>query len=453
MTGTRFSGPPIDVMIRADPVPQATHMSLPPSLPFAYRSGSSAAQLLDRCIARIDQRESTVRAWAALDLAAARNTALTLDREAAAGRFRSALHGMPLGIKDLFDTAGFATRAGSPTRADRPPAAADAEVVQRLRDAGCVIVGKTKTTEYAYLDPTDTTNPFDAGRTPGGSSSGSAAAVGAGMVPLALGTQTVGSVCRPAAYCGCAAFKPTTGSMSMTGVVPFSASFDTTGFIASSFELAVAAWRIAAGADAGGAAAVDAPPDLRGLRFVMLADDYFQRIDADVAGALQRVASVLAGAGALGESIRLDVDLESLRETQRVVMFKEAATAHADLFAQLDRLGAHWRAGLLFGRAVTAQQEARARDRLESITASVLDRLSAVDFVLLPPTHSVAPGRSSTGDPGLILPWTIFGTPLSVLPAGANAAGLPTAIMLAGHPSLDRQLAGITLALERAMNS
>src|SRR5215468_11043304 len=205
------------------------------------RSGTlSAAALVERCLARIEVVDPAVQAWRHVAGDSARAEAELLDHEARKGRFRGPLHGIPIGIKDIIDVAGMTTLANSKTRAGSPPATADADIVAALRLAGAVILGKTHTTEFAFLDPSPACNPHNIAHTPGGSSSGSAAAVGAGMVPLALGTQTVASVNRPAAYCGVAAFKPSTQSNCTFGITPLAPAFDTVGFFGATVADAVA---------------------------------------------------------------------------------------------------------------------------------------------------------------------------------------------------------------------
>ena len=186
----------------------------------AIRAGRlSATGLVEACLGRIDACEDEVQAWIAVDRQGALATARRLDADARAGRFHGPLHGIPVGLKDIIDAAGLKTTAGARGFADRMPRE-DAPCVARLRAAGAVILGKLQTTEFAFGDPAVTRNPWDASRTPGGSSSGSAAAVAARMIPAALGSQTVGSVLRPAAFCGVVGLKPTYGRISRRGVVP-----------------------------------------------------------------------------------------------------------------------------------------------------------------------------------------------------------------------------------------
>ena len=413
-----------------------------------YRQGGSAAGWLQACAANIKVREAEVKAWVTLDLEAAHRDAESLDAEARAGNFRSPLHGVPVGIKDLFDVAGLQTLAGSASRSQLPRARADAPIVASLRAAGCIILGKTRTTEYAYLDPTETVNPFNSLHTPGGSSSGSGAAIGAGMAALTLGTQTVGSVCRPAAYCGAAAFKPTTGSTNMSGVVPFSPSYDTAGFFAPRLELALHAWQATCSVPMAGLAPLTS---IAGLRFGLPADPYFSGIDAEVSAVLEQVARFLEAAGAIRTRLNLGVDLDSLRVRQRTVMFREAAEAHHNLLEQPEvfaRLGRHWAEGLTYGATVTAQAYEEALQSLREIRSQALQQCASVDFLLLPAAKTFAPTLETTGDPGMILPWTIFGNPLTVLPAGLSGKGLPRAVMFAGMPGEDLKHVSIAQAVE-----
>ena len=190
----------------------------------------SPVDLVQHCIDRIDAVEPQVEAWRELCTDTAFAEAKNLEQEIETGLIRGPLHGIPVGVKDIIDVKGVPTRCNSKSRADIGPATADAEVVAALRTAGAIILGKTHTTEFAFRDPSPARNPHNLAHTPGGSSSGSGAAVGAGMVPVALGTQTMASVNRPAAYCGIAAYKPSTRLMPGGGVAPLSYLYDTVGY-------------------------------------------------------------------------------------------------------------------------------------------------------------------------------------------------------------------------------
>ena len=192
----------------------------------SLRSGQTTpVDLLEECLGRIDDTEADVRAWVVIDREGARRAAETATDELRRGGDRGPLHGLPVGVKDIIDVAGLPTLAGARVRPN-VPAAADAFVVAKLRQAGAVVLGKTVTTEFASFDPPPTRNPYDPERTPGGSSSGSAAAVVAGHCYAALGSQTGGSVIRPASYCGAAGMKPTWGRLSLSGIVPLAMHLD-----------------------------------------------------------------------------------------------------------------------------------------------------------------------------------------------------------------------------------
>src|SRR2546430_388548 len=208
----------------------------------------TAASLLEACLDRIRALDGQLLAWTHVDEASARAAARERDAETRAGRIRGTLHGVPVGIKDIFDVAGMPTTGGArPWRHRR--ATKDATAVARLREAGAVIVGKTATTEFAYRDPAPTRNPWNLGHTPGGSSAGSGAAVAARMIPLASGSQTVGSVLRPAAYNGVVGLKPTHGLITVDGVIPLAWSLDHVGVLARSVEDAALALGVLAGAE------------------------------------------------------------------------------------------------------------------------------------------------------------------------------------------------------------
>ena len=220
----------------------------------------SCQDLVETCLARIDRFEESVRAWVLVDSHGARDEARRLDAELAAGHSRGPLHGIPLGIKDIIDVAGWPTLAGSRLRLGNV-AAHDAPVVARLRAAGAVILGKTVTTEFASFDPPPTRNPWNLERTPAGSSSGSAAAVSLGMCVAAMGSQTGGSITRPAGYCGVAGCKPSYGRVSLTGIVPLAFHLDHPGPLARDVTDLAIMLSVLAGYDASDPASIDRPAE------------------------------------------------------------------------------------------------------------------------------------------------------------------------------------------------
>src|SRR5262245_4949158 len=289
------------------------------------RAGAiSPVDLLAACLERVDKRESTVQAWVTLDRDAAVRAARERAEEARAGRFLGALHGVPVALKDIFDAAGLPTRAGV-TFYDRRPAT-DATSVARLRAHGAVVMGKVVTTSFALMDPGPTRNPWNPEHTPGGSSSGSAAAVAARMAPLALGSQTVGSVLRPAAYCGVVGFKPTHGRIPTTGVVALAWSLDHVGIFARAVEDVGLALTLMAGSDGQDPLASAAPvedyavdrgplvaPRIGVLRALV------ERAAPETAAHVDGVARALGRAGAALVDVALPPSFEGLHDLgQRV---------------------------------------------------------------------------------------------------------------------------------------
>ncbi|MGD9943416.1 MAG: amidase [Burkholderiaceae bacterium] len=350
---------------------------------------------------------------------------------------------IPIGVKDVIDVAGMPTRAGSATRADALPCEADAAVLALLRRKGYLPIGKTHTTEFAYLDPAPTTNPFNASHTPGGSSSGSAAAVGAGTVPVALGTQTAGSVCRPAAFCGIHAFKPTTGRTPREGVVPLAPSFDTVGAYGLTLAWAVDVAMCMLGESS-------PPPRAERLRIGVIADPFYLAVQPRVQRQIDACAEVLRGHGHQLLPLQTGEDFAEMRVRHRRAMQYEAGRAHGRLLVeQPDRVGPRFRELLQAGAALTEDDHAQDIAYLQAARRRILSSMAAFDAVLLPPAYDTAPeGLSSTGDASLITPWTCVGSPLAVLPTGLSDEGLPLAVMLAGQPGRDRALAACASAVD-----
>lgn len=367
------------------------------------------------------------------------------------------LAGVAVGVKDVVDVAGLPTRNGSAAFADAPPAARDAPVVASLRSAGAAILCKTVTTEFAFIDPTPTLNPHDPQATPGGSSSGSGAAVGAEVLDLAIGTQTAGSLCRPAAYCGAVGFKPSFGALPTQGLSPLSPSFDTLGFIAADVSLAQRAFAASRGA----AAAADGCEDrtdsvLRGAKLAVPPIDPQAPMSPEALAALDAAQQAAAGAGAefppLAEIPTHDVDLAGVVADHRIVMLAEAAAAHGALLARsASALRPKLRAALAEGLAIAPAEREAALARLSEARARFWEAMARYDALLTPPTPGSAPHRDNgTGYQHLLTPWTVFGGPLVCLPWGADAQGRPLSVMLASAPGRDSQTLALAAALETA---
>jgi aspartyl-tRNA(Asn)/glutamyl-tRNA(Gln) amidotransferase subunit A len=395
--------------------------------------------LLQASLNRIDTVENEVRGWCLLDRDRALAQAEVLRQEAEAGRIRSPLHGIAIAIKDVLDVAGLPTRAGSRTRADIGPSTIDAHVVAQLQVAGAVILGKAHTTEFAYFDgPPPTRNPHDTAHTPGGSSAGPAALVAAGMVPLSLGTQTAGSVSRPAAYCGIAAFKPSTRAWSSFGLVPFAPSFDTVGVFGHRVSDALAAARVLMPSYLRRRAAPAPLP----LSIGFVDDPIVVAASAAVTETLRVAANALAETGFRVERLQSPAPFADVGGWHKTVIEYEVARAHPGLEHDADVSGG-LREAITRGRLIDdpAYRDASAaldaaRDRFWAATASV-------DALVFPAAPDVAPAGMKTGDPRFIVPFTAFGGPIVSIPVGFGAGGLPLGLMLIGAPGTDAAIAGI----------
>lgn len=354
------------------------------------------------------------------------------------------LSGLTVGVKDIINVAGMATRNGSATCKDAAPAARDATVVAALRTAGAQIVGKTTTTEFAFTDPTPCRNPFDLSRTPGGSSSGSGAAVAAGVVDIALGTQTAGSLCRPAAYCGAVGFKPSYGALPTDGVTSLAPSFDSVGIIAGSVSLVGRAFAAMASCDDTvfeGAS----PRLLCGLWAGDVAP--CNEVQAAYESATQACEAVFA----VTRNSPLPADVQQIIAAHRVVMNYEAAQAHGAMLSdhRADLLKPKFRAGLQAGALISAQDAAQANGFLCEVKAAFWADLGDVDAVLTLPVPDGAPLiEGTTGFQDWLTPWTVFGGPLICLPWGVDRLGRPRSVMLAGRPGQDAQLLAIAAKVE-----
>ena len=416
------------------------------------RSGAlSASALVERCLARIDAVDPAVQAWRHVARDSARAEADLLDRDSKSGRFRGPLHGIPVGIKDIIDVAGITTLASSKLRANSAPATADADIVAALRLAGAVILGKTHTTEFAYLDPSPARNPHNLAHTPGGSSSGSAAAVAAGAVPAALGTQTVGSVNRPAAYCGVAAFKPSTQSTCTHGIMALAPVFDTVGFYGTTVADAVALY------DAVAPAFMSSFDRVSGSRYkiVRLEDATLESCDGEI---LKRVGDAARSIAAGGHAVRAAAspeDLAMMFETQgRVVQYEASRIYRALLDLPEDRVGPKFREMIGKGLALSETTYRDDRTRLAAARATFWATFPETDAILFPATPQTAPaGLASTGDPRYIGPWTALGGPIVTQPIDHHAYGLPIGMLVCGRPGSDRALARIACALDALVRS
>lgn len=410
----------------------------------------SSETLTTRFLDRIAMVDARVEAWRVVDSDRALADARALDQEAAEGRFRGPLHGLPVAIKDVMDVAGLPTRCNSRALQDRAPATADAEVVTALRTAGAVVLGKTHTTEYAFFDPSPARNPHHTDHTPGGSSSGSAAAVACGAVPAATGTQTVASVNRPAAYCGIAAFKPSTGLLSTFGVTPLAPMFDTAGFFGNRVADAAALFEALCPAHAGTLqASVRSGAGDEHLTVVALNDPFLAQSAPAVHAAMESAAGRLRDAG--HEVLARDacISFETLCDAQRRCMLYQTGRVHRSLLdLPRDQVGEKLREAIETGVDI-GDDEFRALCR--SIAAArhrLYESVADAHAVLWPAAPDTAPaGLEGTGDPRYIAPWTALGGPVVTVNVGADGAGLPIGALLAGAPGTDADFTGIACRL------
>jgi Asp-tRNA(Asn)/Glu-tRNA(Gln) amidotransferase A subunit family amidase len=408
----------------------------------------SAAELVTACLDRVAEVEPDVQAWAFLDRDHAMKQAQALDLQRAQGKSLGPLHGVPVGIKDIFDTGDMPTEFGSPIWAGRTPRH-DAAAVARLRAAGAVIMGKTVTTEYAYFHPGKTRNPHDPTRTPGGSSSGSAAAVAAHMVPGAIGSQTNGSVIRPASFCGIVGFKPTHGLIPRTGALILSRTLDQVGVFARSVEDAALLAEVMVGFDQEdldtrpvarppfASVAASEPP--LPPRFAFVRSPVWDHADADTREGFEELADAL---GEAVSEVELGSSFESVIDLHRVVMEAEMAhNLHRDYEQSRDRLSAPLRALIERGRthsAIAYMHAVVGATRLNEAIDFVFDEY---DAILTPAAPGAAPkGLESTGNPIFCTTWTFLGTPAVTLPLLRSESGLPIGVQLVGRRGNDARL-------------
>lgn len=402
------------------------------------RGSTTWAQGMARSAARIEVTEPDLKAW-------------VIRNEAAPGA-RGPLAGVPLGVKDIIDVAGLPTRCGSPLRADATPAEADAAIVSAWRRAGAVPVGKTVTTEFAFFSPGPTANPVATDHTPGGSSSGSAAAVGAGQVPLALGSQTAGSVTRPAAYCGVAALVMSHGRFPVDGVTGLSESLDSHGVYAATASDLALAWSALSGEP--DVAGEGAPDRVGPLRVLLWSAAPLGVLDPAMRDALATTRAALEASGVRVDDFPEEQLVADLTVAHPVVMAYEAARERATELAVADRLSEPL-AGLLRTGAETAESDyeaargliARGRERIARL-------LGSYDVIVGAAAPGPAPrGLGATGDPVLSRPWQALGLPVVTVPGLRDGDGMPLGIQVIGHHRGEAALLSAACTVEQSLVS
>ncbi|HWG46694.1 MAG TPA: amidase [Gemmataceae bacterium] len=408
----------------------------------------SPVDLIKSCLERIDRFEDRVHAWVFVDREGALARAEECAAEIKRGQWRGPLHGIPLGIKDIFDVFDWPTAAGSRLWKNSI-ARQDAAVVRRVRQAGAVFLGKTVTTQYASFDPPPTRNPWNLTRTPGGSSSGSAAALACGMCMGALGSQTGGSITRPASYCGVAGCKPTFGRVSCDGVVPLAPSMDHPGPLARCVrDLEILLSTIASGNPKSESrnpkSDVPCLGRLRGL--------FESKADPSVTKMMDEVTETLRERGAIVEDVSLPASFAEVLPRHRTVMAVEAAVFHQErLRHHADDYDPWIRSLLDEGLRCPAPEYARCKDHQELLRHEMEDCFESVEVLLTPATTGPAPDADSTGDPAFNSPWSYIGFPTISFPTGRSPEGMPLAIQLVGRPWGEDELFPVAVWCEDAL--
>ena len=427
------------------------------------RSGLlTSEELVESCLEQIRAFEPKVLAWQFLDEAHALAQARALDERKRNGEPLGPLHGVPVGVKDIIDTADMPTENGTVLHKGRTPRD-DAGVVTQLRAAGAVILGKTVTTECAYFNPGKTRNPHNPEHTPGGSSSGSAAAVAASMVPLALGSQTAGSVIRPAAFCGVYGFKPTHGLIPRHGILQLSRTLDHVGLFARGIDdLALLLEQLQGyderDPDTRPRARVDyqrisnEEPPLEPM-FAFIKTPHWERTDPDLKEAYAELQEAL---GPQIEEVELFPSAAEGWDWQRTIMEAEMSSNLEPLWlAGKDKLSERLRGLMERGRETRVVDYQRTLRRLAP-TIESFDELfrERYDAILTPPALGTAPkGLGATGDPAFCVLWTLLGMPAITLPLMQGANGLPLGVQLVGRKGYDARLLRTARWLEKKVGS
>ncbi len=439
--------------------------------PYELSAAELARQIRSRNIAplevaqsllgRMDALEPRLEAWVRVDretvLAEAKRRQEELDSDAEIGP----LHGVPVGIKDIYNIAGVPTTAGSKVYADYVPDET-AVTINLLQNAGAIMLGKTVTTEFACLDPSHTKNPWNPAHTPGGSSSGSAVAVAARMCPVAMGSQTVGSVLRPASYNGIVGLKPTYGRVSRRGVVPVSWSLDTVGWMGRTVEDVALLLQVMAGPDEQDpvASRLPAADYLSGLesagppRIGLITSFFMEEADQETQKRTRAIVEKLKSAGASVTELTLPESFETAIQDQMIIMGAEAAAFHKPMYEkQAQDYRPKLREMLRQGLETDATTYSKALERRLQFSADMRSLAEKAD-VLLTPSTPTAPlaDLTNTGDTRFQGPWTSCGLPAITLPAGLAESGLPLGIQLIASPFEEARLLAAARWCERVID-
>jgi len=396
----------------------------------------SPLDLVESCLSRIERYEDRIHAWVLVDADGARKEAARQDAVLRAGGDPGPLVGIPIGIKDIIDVAGWPTKAGSPLR-DGHIAKADAPLVRYLRDAGAIILGKTVTTQFASFDPPPTRNPWNPSRTPGGSSSGSAAAVAVGMCMAAIGSQTGGSIIRPASYCGVTGLKPTFGQISLDGIVPFSAPIDHPGPIARCVNDLLAVYAAIRGLTAGLELGSEPLPH----RFHVIESYFMEQATPGVRSITRRALAKIQDAWSEEQSIDLPASFAEVHTNHYRMMAYGAAEYHRqDFSAHRNAYAPNISKLIEAGLATSREDYLAALEHQRQFQSDMDAMLSGGRIAIMPSTSTTAPASDTTGDPKFNSPWSYAGVPAITIPCGLASDGLPCGLQLIGSRNSEARL-------------
>lgn len=419
----------------------------------------TAEKLMESCLERIHSREATIHAWVEVYEQEAIAEARRCDRESQQGQWRGPLHGIPIGVKDIIDVKGQWTRCGTPVYPANLPDK-DAPVIARLRNAGAILLGKTETTPFANNDPTITRNPWNPEHTPGGSSSGSGAAVADRMCPAALGTQTGGSLLRPAAYTGVVGFKGTYGAVSTEGVLPNSWSIDHVGFHCRSVADAAILWPAMREREPRAFAPMPEPPLFSRPRTAgapprlgYIREFFEAETSPEVLANLAQVREKLTAAGAEIVELTFPASFTFVGSCWSIIKQAELYAFHRHLFeAYGDQYPPKLKVRLEKGAAIPGWQYVEHQRHRLLFQHEMACRLAGVDAAIMPVASTTAPrGLSSTGSSIFNQPWSVAGFPAMSLPTGLDERGLPFAMQIAAQPYAEERLFDVAAWCEKVL--
>ena len=396
----------------------------------------SAREVAQSCLARIGELEPVIHAFVEIDAEGALRTASALDNR----DFSGPLHGVPIAVKETIDVAGLKCTLGSPIHGSRKPSS-DSPVVRRLREAGAIIVGTTVSTEYAIARAGPTTNPHDATRTPGGSSSGSAASVAAGMVPISIGTQTVGSIIRPAAYCGIFGLKPTKQAISTAGAMPLSSYLDHIGPMARIASDTLLAFHAMADTESGHR--LRTTPVVTPKRVLRIEGLLQKYVEPSSREAVDKAQALLESQGIRVGTAKLSARFENVVSCYETILFRDIASNHGrDRDRHGSAMSVRLREIIDSGRKISDNAYAGAIADARAYREEILELLEADSVILAPATNGTAPAFSEeTGPSRLQGPWSLVGLPVLAVPCG-SVDGLPVGVQFIALPQREDLLGG-----------